>query len=155
MALFQPRYVPLEGNQTVDLIFDDGCHKGVTIDMPTSTPTATPTETATPTITPTPDCGDYVLTDFAFRNGGQLRATFRNRDVVDTELVSLVLDWSYAEQMEAGNGYNNLNMDWFKWAGSFFPGHGNGGSRDELLRVELGWDSAICCRYKLPLGYRL
>ncbi len=68
MALYQPRYVPLEGNHTVDLVFDDGCHKGVTIDMPTSTPTATATNTATPTITPTPDCSQYQLTNFIFRN---------------------------------------------------------------------------------------
>ena len=60
IALFMPRYVGLEGDHTVDLEFDDGCFKGVTVDMPTSTPTATATETATPTVTPTPDCSKYI-----------------------------------------------------------------------------------------------
>ena len=130
VALYMPRYVPLEGVHTVDLEFDDGCHKGVTIDIPTSTPTATATNTPTPTITPTPDCSRYTLGNFIFRNDERLRAYFRNRDVVSAHLVSLELNWDYAEQLGAANGYNNLNMDWFKWAGSYFPGHGNGGTRD-------------------------
>ncbi len=130
VALFQPRYVGLEGDHAVDLEFDDGCHKGVTVNMPTSTPTATPTETATPTITPTPDCSKYNLNAFTFRNGGQLRTFIKNNDVVDAQLTSLELIWDYAEQYGAVNGYNNLNMDWYKWNGGFFPGHGNGGARD-------------------------
>ena len=130
IALFMPQYVGLEGDHAVDLEFDDGCLKGVTVSMPTSTPTATPTETATPTVTPTPDCSKYVLQNFTFRNGGQLRTFFRNNDVVDAQLTSLELIWDYAEQYGAVNGYNNLNMDWYKWNGGYFPGQGNGGSRD-------------------------
>ncbi len=130
IALFMPRYVGLEGDHAVDLEFDDGCFKGVTVDMPTSTPTATPTDTPTPTITPTPDCSRYRLWDITFRDNDQLRTWIKNRDVVDTQLVSLELIWDYAEQYAAANGYNNMNMDWFKWSGSYFPGHGNGGARD-------------------------
>ncbi len=129
-SLYMPRYVALEGDHTIDLIFDDGCHKGVTVNMPTSTPTETATVTPTPTATPTPDCSDYQLSVFTFRNGEMLRATFRNNDVVDTELVSLELDWDYAEQLGTLNGYPNLNMDYFRWGAAYFPGHGNGGTRD-------------------------
>ena len=130
IGLFQPQYLGLEGNTSVDLEFDDGCHKGITVNMPTATPTPTPTATSTPTITPTPDCSDYQLSAFTFRNGAMLRATFSNQDVVDTQLISLELNWDYAEQLGVINGYPNLNMDYFQWAGSYFPGHGNGGTRD-------------------------
>ena len=123
MVLFMPRYVPLEGNHTIDLVFDDGCHIGVTVDMPTSTPTATPTDTPTPTITPTPDCSRYALTAFSFMNGEQLRARMGNNDVVDTSLVSLELIWDYAEDLGALNGYNNLNADWYKWNGEIILHH--------------------------------
>ncbi len=131
IALFMPRYIGLEGDHTVDLEFDDGCFKGVTVSMPTSTPTATPTETATPTITPTPDCSKYILTNFTFRNWAQIRAKFKNKDIVDAQLTYLELDWSYAEQQYALNGQPKLNVDWFKWGGSYFPGHGNGGDNDK------------------------
>jgi len=130
-ALFMPRYIGLEGDHTVDLEFDDSCHKGITVSMPTATLSPTPTETPTPTITPTPDCSKYKLTAFTFRNWAQIRAVFKNRDVVDTELTYLELDWSYAEQLYALNGYPNLNVDWFKWKGSYFPGQGNGGANDK------------------------
>ena len=33
----RPPYIGLEGNTTVDLEFDDNCHKGITVDMPTAT----------------------------------------------------------------------------------------------------------------------
>ncbi len=130
IAFFMPRNIGLEGDHAVDLEFDDGCYKGVTVDMPTSTPTATPTETATPTVTPTPDCSKYILQNFTFRDAGKLRTKFKNKDVVDAQLVSLELTWDYAEQYAAVNGFGQMNMDWFKWGGAFFPGHGNGGSRD-------------------------
>jgi hypothetical protein len=130
VGLFQPQYIGLEGNTSVDLIFDDGCHKGVTVAMPTATASATPTETPTPTITPTPDCSLYSLGDFSFRNYAIQRAYFNNGDVVDTSLVSLELVWDYAEQYGDANGFTSLNMDWYQWNGSYFPGHGQGGTRD-------------------------
>ena len=129
-ALFMPRYVALEGDQTVDLEFDDGCHKGVTVLMPTSTPTDTPTVTPTPTITPTPDCSKYTLGNFSFINWAIQRLYIKNNDIVDANLISIELTWDNAEQYGAINGYNNLNVDWFKWAGAFMPGHGQGGGRD-------------------------
>ena len=124
LALYMPRNVPLEGDHTIDLVFDDGCHKGVTVDMATSTPTATPTNTPTPTATPLPDCSQYQLSNFSFRNGAVVRATFRNRDVVSTNLTSLELNWDYAEALYALNGEPNLNVDWFKWAEPFSLGMG-------------------------------
>jgi len=125
-----PQYLGLEGDHSVDLEFDDGCHKGISVIMATSTPSPTPTETATPTVTPTPDCSKYQLTAFSFLNWAQIKAVFKNRDVVDTELTYLELDWSYAEQVYALNGAPNLNVDWFKWKGAYFPGHGQGGAND-------------------------
>jgi len=130
IGLFQPQNIGLEGVTSVDLEFDDGCHKGVTVNMPTATASTTPTETATPTITPTPDCNLYTLGNFSFRNYAILRANINNGDVVDTSLVSLELIWDYAEQYGDANGFTNLNMDWYKWNGSYFPGHGQGGTRD-------------------------
>jgi len=130
IGLFQPQYVALEGDTTVDLVFDDGCHKGVTVMMPTSTPTTTPTVTPTPTITPTPDCSKYTLGNFSFRNWAIQRLYIKNNDIVDANLTSIEITWDYAEQYGAMNGYNNLNMDWFKWAGAYMPGHGQGGGRD-------------------------
>ncbi len=130
IGLFQPQNISLEGNSSIDLEFEDGCHKGVTVIMPTATPSSTPTVTSTPTITPTPDCNLYTLGNFSFRNYGQLRAFFNNGDVVDTRLVSLELIWDYAEQYGDANGFSNLNVDWYQWNGSYFPGHGQGGARD-------------------------
>jgi len=97
----------------------------------TSTNTPPPTATSLPSVTPTPDCSGYTLGDFQFRDSQQIRARFRNGDAVDTELTSLELIWDYAEQYGAANGYNNFNVDFFKWAGTFFPGMGNGGSDDK------------------------
>jgi hypothetical protein len=131
VALFEPQHLGLEGNTSVDLEFDDGCHKGVTINMPTATPTPTPTITNTPTITPTPDCDLYSLGVWNFRTWAIQRINVRNNDVVDTDLVSLELIWDYAETYGAANGYNGLNVDWFSWAGFYFPGHGQGGDRDD------------------------
>ena len=129
-ALFMPQYVALEGDQTIDLTFDDGCHKGVTVNLPTSTVTPTPTDTPTPTITPTPDCSRYSLGAFSFRNYAIQRMNISNGDVVDANLVSLELIWDYAESYGTANGFNDLNVDWFGWAGSYFPGHDQGGTRD-------------------------
>jgi hypothetical protein len=130
IALFEPQFISLEGNTTVDLEFDDNCHKGVTVDMPTATPSLTPTITETPTLTPTPDCSKYSLGAFSFRNYAIQRLNIINHDVVDARLISIELDWAYAEAFGAANGYNNLNMDWFKWRGVYMPGHGQGGTRD-------------------------
>ena len=129
IALFQPQYIGLEGNTTVDLEFDDNCHKGITVNMPTATASLTPTITNTPTLTPTPDCSLYSLGDFSFQNYAIQRLSMVNNDVVDARLVSVELDWAYAEAYGAANGYNDLNVDWYKWRGGYMPGHGQGGTR--------------------------
>jgi hypothetical protein len=49
-----------------------------------------------------------------------------NNDVVDANLVSLELTWDYAEQLGVANGYNALNVDWFKWNGGYIHLGGNG-----------------------------
>ncbi len=59
--------------------------------------------------------------------------------MVDAELVSLELIWDYAEQQGAINGYDNLNVDWFRWAGGYFPGHGNGGHQGFFFIIDLEW----------------
>ena len=129
IALFDPQYVGLEGNTSVDLEFDDNCHKGVTVDMPTATPSLTPTITDTPTLTPTPDCSKYTATGFVFTNYAMQNLRVTNGDVVDTDIVRLEFFWDYAEDFGAMNGYNGLNVDWFKWAGAYM-GDGQGGTRD-------------------------
>jgi len=129
IGLFQPQYVVLEGDTTVDLVFDDNCHKGVTVMMPTSTPTDTPTVTPTPTITPTPDCSKYSATGFNFTNWAMQNLTVQNNDVSDTKVVRIEFFWDYAEDYGAANGYNSMNVDWFKWGGAYM-GEGQGGTVD-------------------------
>jgi len=129
VGLFQPPNVGLEGNTSVDLEFDDGCHKGVAVSMPTSTPTMTPTVTMTPTITPTPDCSLYTASAFNFTNYAMQDLTVRNNDVSDTKVTSIQFFWDYAEDYGAANGYTALNVDWFMWGGAYM-GEGQGGTRD-------------------------
>ena len=129
IALFQPRYLGLEGDTSVLLEFDDACYKGVTVDMPTATLTLTPTITNTPTLTPTPDCSKYSATAFNFTSYAMQNLRVYNNDVVDTDLIRIEFFWDYAEDFGALNGYNNLNVDWFKWNGSYM-GDGQGGVRD-------------------------
>lgn len=129
IAVFQPPYLGLEGDTSVDLIFDDGCHKGVAVNMPTATVTLTPTITDTPTMTPTPDCSLYSATGFTFRNYAIQNLRVFNNDSSSTKIVRLEFFWDYAEDFGAANGYNSLNVDWFKWAGAYM-GEGQGGTRD-------------------------
>ena len=53
----------------------------------------------------------------------------RNNDVVDTKISRIEFFWDYAEDFGAFNGYNSLNVDWFKWRGAYM-GEGQGGTRD-------------------------
>jgi hypothetical protein len=129
IALFDPENVGLEGDTSMVLEFDDNCYKGVTVDMPTATASLTPTVTNTPTLTPTPDCSQYSLSPFEFRNYAIQRLNIVNNDVVDARLVSIELDWAFAEAFGAANGYSSLNVDWYKYRGSYMPGHGQGGTR--------------------------
>ncbi len=120
VGLFKPVAEPLQGATSVDLEFDDGCHKGIAANMPTATITLTPTITDTPTLTPTPDCSDYSLSPFSFSPMGIQRLTVTNNDVVDADVTAIALNWDYAEQFGVVNGYPNLNIDWFTWSGSYF-----------------------------------
>ncbi len=126
VALFKPVAEPVQGVTTVNLTFEDGCTKGITANLPTSTATLTPTITDTPTVTPTPDCSQYSMSAFTFQNYAIQRLTVSNSDVVDARVSSIQLDWSYAENFGAVNGYPNLNVDWFRWDSSYFHLGGNG-----------------------------
>jgi len=123
---FKPVAEPVQGGTSIDLVFEDDCHKGITANMPTSTPTHTPTITATPTITPTPDCSQYSMTGFNFSIFGIQSLFVTNNDVVDATVSQIQLDWDYAEQYGNANGYPNLNVDWFAWNGVYFHLGGEG-----------------------------
>jgi hypothetical protein len=118
---FKPAAEPVQGNTSVDLVFDDNCHRGFTADLPTSTPTFTPTITDTPTVTPTPDCSKYSMTGFTFSNSyAQIYMSVTNGDVVDTRTTRLTLDWDNAENFASSVGFPNMNVDWFSWGGLYF-----------------------------------
>lgn len=135
-SLFKPLAVPIQGDISVDLIFEDGCTLSVSDNFPTSTPTDTPTVTYTPTITftpttaPPPDCSTYSLSGFSLGNNGIQRLTVTNGDVVDTTVSQIQFDWAFAESYGAANGFPNLYVDWFAWNGAYFYLGGN----DDLVR---------------------
>ncbi len=117
---FKPVAAPVQGGTSVDLVFEDNCHKGISVNMPTSTPTHTPTITATPTITPTPNCSQYSMTGFTFSNFAIQSLFVTNNDVVDATLSQIRFDWDYAEDYGIANGYPNLSVDWFTWNFGYF-----------------------------------
>ena len=125
VALLKPVAEPVQGLTSVNLEFEDSCMKGISANLPTSTITYTPTITDTPTATPTPDCSKYTLSNFSFLNGAIQQLSVFNGDVVDTEATQIQFNWNYAEQYGVINGYPNLNVDWFSWAGSYFYMGGN------------------------------
>jgi hypothetical protein len=135
-SLFKPLAVPLQGDISIDLEFEDSCIKSVADNIHTVTPsftpsiTLTPTITDTPTLVPTPDCSLYSLSAFTFANGAVQRLTVTNGDVVDTTVSSIQFNWDFAESFGAANGYPNLNVDWFSWNGTRFYLGGN----DDLVR---------------------
>ncbi len=126
IASFKPVAVPVQGNTTVDLVFDDGCTLGIAANLPTSTATLTPTITSTPTVTPTPDCNDYSMTGFTFLPSAVQRMTITNGDVVNTVVNQIQFNWNYAENYGVANGYPNLQVDWFTWNAGYFHLGGNG-----------------------------
>ena len=125
-ALFIPSGDPVQGPLSVNLEFEDSCMKGISANMPTSTATLTPTITETPTTTPTPDCSLYTLGNFTFSSGAVQQLTVFNGDVVDTQANQIQFNWDYAENYGVVNGYPSLNVDWFRWNGSYFHLGGNG-----------------------------
>jgi len=142
IAIFKPASDPVQGALSVDLEFDDNCHKGITANMPTSTPTLTPTITDTPTITPTPDCSKYSKTGFSFVNMAQQKMSITNGDVVDANVSQIRFDWNYAESYGNVNGYPLLNVDWFSWNGGYFHlgGEGDGINDDSSTTV---WSGSV------------
>ena len=114
IALFLPRNVPLEGLTGVDLVFDDGCHKGVSVDI------------ATPTLTPTPDCNLYTLSEFDFHNSHQQEIMVTNGDPWnDTKVTRIRFDWTYFQQKVVGTAWENIYVDWFTWNGASAWGWGD------------------------------
>lgn len=131
VALFQPVAEPVQGVTIVNLEFEDGCTKGISANLPTSTATLTPTITDTPTVTPTPDCSQYSMSPFSFTDYGMQNLTVTNNDVVDARVSAIDLNWDYPEQYGVINGYSNLNIDWFRWNETYFHLGVNGdGVRD-------------------------
>ena len=126
VGLFQPVSEPVQGHTIVNLEFEDGCTKGITANLPTATASLTPTITQTPTLTPTPDCSQYSLGNFSFSNNAIQSLVVTNGDVVDTTANMIQFNWDFAENYGIVNGYPNLNVDWFSWAGSYFYLGGNG-----------------------------
>jgi len=113
IALFMPQYVQLEGLTSVDLVFDNGCHKGVTVDVPTPTPT------------PIPNCDLYSLSGFDFHNSHQQEIAVNNGDIYDTKVTRIRFDWTYTEQWSAANGWTDLHVDWMSWNGADVWGWGD------------------------------
>jgi hypothetical protein len=131
IGLFLPRYEPLIGLTGADLTFDDGCVKGVSVDIPT------------PTLTPTPDCNAYTLSTFDFHNSHQQEIMVTNGDVWnDTKVTRIVFDWIYTQQWGADNGWSGLKLDWMKWNGATaWGGNGEGGIYDVLAITDTNADS--------------
>jgi len=118
IALFLPRYAPLVGLTSADLVFDDGCVKGVSVDIPT------------PTLTPTPNC-DYTLSAFDFHNSHQQEIMVTNNDPWnDTKVTRILFNWTYTQQWGEDNGWSELHLDWMTWNGADAWGWGDAGSPD-------------------------
>jgi hypothetical protein len=142
LALFLPRNVPLEGLIGVDLEFDDGCHKGVSVDIPT------------PTLTPTPDCSAYTLSAFDFHNSHQQEIMVTNGDIWnDTKVTRIIFDWTYTQQWGAANGWSGLYLDWMTWNGASAWGNGDGGAIDALSWTDTNVDSPRTWRGPLQFNH--
>jgi hypothetical protein len=140
IGLFLPQYVPLVGLTGVDLVFDDDCHKGVSVDI------------ATPTLTPTPDCNAYTLSAFDFHNSHQQEIMVTNGDVWnDTKVTRIWFDWTYTQQWGADNGWSGLYLDWMTWNGASAWGSGDGGAIDALSWTDTSVDSPST--WKGPLQF--
>ena len=130
IALFLPRYKQLEGLTSAELVFDDGCVKGVSVDIPT------------PTLTPTPDCSAYTLSGFDFHNSHQQEIMVTNGDVWnDTRVIRIWFDWTFTQQWGEANGWAGLYLDWMTWNGASAWGNGDGGVIDSLSWTDTSIDS--------------
>ncbi|MCK4488994.1 MAG: pilus assembly protein [Anaerolineales bacterium] len=139
IALFQPKDVPLEGLTSVDLVFDDDCHKGVTVDVPT------------PTNTPVPNCDLYSLSGFDFHNSSQQEIMVTNGDLYDTRVTRIRFDWTYIEQFGEANAFGDLLVDWFTWNGADAWGYGEGSAVDISSWTDTNLDTPAS--WKGPLQF--
>ncbi len=130
IALFLPRYQQLVGITSAELVFDDGCVKGVSVDIPT------------PTLTPTPDCSAYTFSTFDFHNSHQQEIMVTNGDTWnDTKVTRIWFDWTYTQQWGEANGWAGLYLDWMTWNGANAWGDGDGGVIDSLSWTDTSVDS--------------
>jgi hypothetical protein len=130
IAFFFEQNIPLTGLLAVDLEFDDGCHKGTTVDIPT------------PTLTPTPDCSAYTLSTFDFHNSHQQEIMVTNGDVWnDTKVTRIWFDWIYTQQWGAANGWAGLYLDWMSWNGANAWGNSDNAPIDALAWTDTSVDS--------------
>jgi len=130
IGLFLPRYVPLTGPTSADLVFDDGCVRGVSVDIPT------------PTLTPTPDCNLFTASTFDFHNSHQQEIMITNGDPwADTRVSRIRFNWTYTQQWGADNGWAGLYLDWMTWMGASAWGSGDGNAVDVLSWTDTQTDS--------------
>jgi hypothetical protein len=140
IALFLQQNVPLTGLLSADLEFDDGCHKGASVDI------------ATPTLTPTPDCNLYTLSEFDFHNSHQQEIMVSNGDPWnDTKVTRIRFDWTYFEQKVVGTTWEDIYVDWFTWNGASAWGLGDAAPIDTLSWTDTQVDSPSS--WKGPLQF--
>ncbi len=78
-----------------------------------------------------------ILVEFEFLNGeahpnyAQLAIAVINNSPVDVGMQSMIIDWSYAEQLGVMLNYRNLLMDWIKWTNNYAWGGIAEGARPE------------------------
>jgi hypothetical protein len=141
IALFLPRYVPLTGLTSADLYFDDGCTKGVSVDIPT------------PTLTPTPNC-DYTLSEFDFENSHQQEIMVTNNDPWnDTRVTRIRFDWIYFQQKVEGSSWEGVYLDWMQWNGANAWGNGDSAPIDTLAITDTLHDSPGSWRGPLQFNH--
>ena len=112
---FLPKSFPLQGLTAVDMLFDDGCHKGASANIPSPTPT------------PVPNCNLYSLSDWNFHAGAKQSLIVTNGDIYDAKVERIRFEWDFAEEFGEKNGASNLNVDWFTWDGANAWGEGDWG----------------------------
>jgi len=142
ISFFYPQNVPLTGLLAVDLEFDDGCHKGASVDI------------ATPTLTPTPDCNLFTLSEFDFHNSHQQELMVTNGDPWnDTKVTRIRFNWTYTQQWAAGTGWGNIYLDWMNWNGAQAWGNGDLSPIDSLSWTDTNADSPSTWRGPLQFNH--
>jgi hypothetical protein len=143
MALFLPRYKQLVGQTSAELVFDDGCTKGVSVNIPT------------PTLTPTPDCSAYTLGVFDFQQDHQMEIMVTNGDSWNnTRVTRIYFDWIALQYWALGSaGWDAIFLDWIQWNGANAWGNGEGGVIDTLAWTDTAFDAPST--WKGPLDFNV